>query len=77
MSLMVMNAVTLLWEVWLLIEQFDAVSSGTTTYFGQSESSVKQRSLAQRWPIVLSFLLEGRRRVGSGLMREDKTSIDI
>ncbi|KAL3050278.1 hypothetical protein OYC64_012336 [Pagothenia borchgrevinki] len=76
-SLMVMNAVTLLWEVWLLIEQFDAVSSGTTTYFGQSESSVKPRSLAQRWPIVLSFLLEGRRRVGSGLMREDKTSIDI
>ncbi|XP_063730197.1 palmitoyltransferase ZDHHC13 [Eleginops maclovinus] len=76
-SLLVMNALTLLWEVWLLIEQFDAVSSGTTTYFGQSESSARQRSLAQRWPIVLSFLLEGRRRVGSGQMREDKTSIDI
>uniref|UniRef100_A0A3Q0T0V3 Palmitoyltransferase n=1 Tax=Amphilophus citrinellus TaxID=61819 RepID=A0A3Q0T0V3_AMPCI len=60
--MMVMNALTLLWEVWLLIEQFDAVATGTTTYFRQCESAARQRSLAQRWVIALSFLLEGRRR---------------
>lgn len=75
--MMSMNALTLLWEVWLLTEQFDAVATGTTTYFRQCESSARQRSLGQRWVIVLSFLLEGRRRVGSGLTREDKTAIDI
>lgn len=75
--MMVMNGLTLLWEVWLLIEQFDAVATGTTTYFRQCESSARQRSLAQRWVIVLSFLLEGRRRVGSGQTREGKTAIDI
>ncbi|XP_074501817.1 uncharacterized protein LOC141773736 isoform X1 [Sebastes fasciatus] len=75
--MMVMNALTLLWEVWLLIEQFDAVATGTTTYFRQCESSVRQRSMGQRWVIVLSYLLEGRRRVGSSLAKEDTTSIDI
>ncbi|KAG8000089.1 putative protein S-acyltransferase 23, partial [Nibea albiflora] len=75
--MMIMNALTLLWEVWLLTEQFDAVATGTTTYFRQCESSARQRSLGQRWVIVLSFLLEGRRRVGSGQIREDKTAIDI
>lgn len=74
--MMIMNALTLLWEVWLLTEQFDAVATGTTNYFRQCESSARQRSLGQRWAIVLSFLLEGRRRVGSG-QREDKTAIDI
>uniref|UniRef100_A0A8C2WF01 Palmitoyltransferase n=1 Tax=Cyclopterus lumpus TaxID=8103 RepID=A0A8C2WF01_CYCLU len=75
--MMTMNALTLLWEVWLLIEQFDAVATGTSTYFRQCESSARQRSLAQRWVVVLSFLLEGRRRVGRAQIREDKTSIDI
>ncbi|XP_078129732.1 uncharacterized protein LOC144532697 [Sander vitreus] len=74
--MMVMNALTLLWEAWLLTEQFDAVATGTTTYFRQCESKARQRSLGQRWVKVLSFLLEGRRRVGSG-QKEDKTSIDI
>lgn len=76
-ALMVMNAMTLFWEVWLLIEQFDAVATGTTTYFRQCENVARQRSLGQRWATVLSFLLEGRRRVGSGQTREDKTAIDI
>lgn len=75
--MMVMNALTLLWEAWLLSEQFDAIATGTTTYFRQSTSSARQRSLGQRWVVVLSFLLEGRRRVGSGLTREDKIAIDI
>lgn len=75
--MMIMNGLTLLWEVWLLTEQFDAVASGTTTYFKQCESAARQRSLAQRWVIVLSFLMEGRRRVGSRQAREDKTAIDI
>ncbi|XP_068423550.1 putative ZDHHC-type palmitoyltransferase 6 isoform X2 [Clinocottus analis] len=72
-----MNSLTLIWEVWLLIEQFDAVATGTSTYFRQCESAARQRSLGQRWVIVLSFLLEGRRRVGRGQTREDKTAIDI
>lgn len=75
--MMCMNALTLLWEAWLLIEQFEAIATGTTTYFRQCESSARQRSLVQRWVIVLSFLLDGRRRVGSGQTREDKTAIDI
>uniref|UniRef100_A0AAQ4QZ55 Palmitoyltransferase n=1 Tax=Gasterosteus aculeatus aculeatus TaxID=481459 RepID=A0AAQ4QZ55_GASAC len=75
--MVVMNALTLLWEVWLLIEQFDAVATGTTTYFRQCESSARQRSLGQRWVIVLSYLLEGRRRVGRGQLRADKAAIDI
>lgn len=75
--LMSMNALTLLWEAWLLTEQFDAVATGTTTYFRQCESSARQRSLGQRWVIVLLFLLEGRRRLGSRLTTEDKTAIDV
>ncbi|XP_044229524.1 putative ZDHHC-type palmitoyltransferase 6 isoform X1 [Thunnus albacares] len=75
--MMIMNALTLLWEVWLLTEQFDAVAMGTTTYFRHCENSVRQRSLGQRWVTVLSFLLEGRRRVGGIHTREDKTAIDI
>ncbi|KAM7408784.1 hypothetical protein PAMA_002488 [Pampus argenteus] len=78
MVMMIMNTLTLLWEVWLLTEQFDAVAMGTTTYFRYCENStVRQRSRVQRWVTVLSFLLEGRRRVGSGHTREDKTAIDI
>ncbi|XP_029306425.1 palmitoyltransferase akr1 [Cottoperca gobio] len=75
--MIVMNSLTLLWEVWLLIEQFDAIATGTTTYFRQCESSARQRSLAQRWVLVLSFLLEGQRLVGIKQTREDKTAIDI
>lgn len=75
--MMIMNGLTLIWEVWLLTEQFDAVATGTTTYFKQCESTARQQSLAQRWVIVLSFLMEGRRRVGSRQAREDKTAIDI
>ncbi|XP_031735044.1 putative ZDHHC-type palmitoyltransferase 6 [Anarrhichthys ocellatus] len=72
-----MNGLTVFWEVWLLVEQFESVATGTTTYFRQCESSARQRSVGQRWAIVLSFLLEGRRRVGRGQSREDKTAIDI
>lgn len=77
MVMMVLNALTLLWELWLLTEQFDAIAMGTTTYFRQCERSAQQRSLVQRWAIVLSFLLEGRRRVGRGQTRVDKAAIDI
>ncbi|KAM9727650.1 uncharacterized protein ACNS7B_018089 isoform 2-T2 [Menidia menidia] len=75
--MMVMNALTLLWEVWLLTEQFDAIATGTTTYFRQCDSSVRQRSLGQRCVVVLSFLLDGRKWVGSRQTREDKPAIDI
>ncbi|KAM3863325.1 LOW QUALITY PROTEIN: uncharacterized protein ACN63O_013264 [Diretmus argenteus] len=75
--MMIMNVLTLLWELWLLTEQFDAIAMGTTTYFRQCETSARQRSLGQRWVTVLSFLLEGRRQVGWGQARKDKTAIDI
>ncbi|KAM6916613.1 uncharacterized protein FYW49_009613 [Xenentodon cancila] len=75
--MVIMNALTLLWEVLLLTEQFDAIATGTTTYFRHCESSARQRSLGQRWCVVLSFLLEGRRFVSSRQTREDKTSIEI
>lgn len=75
--MMVMNVLTLIWDVWLLTEQFDAIATGTTTYFRQCETSAQQRSITQRWVKVLSFLLDGRRWVGSGKTRVDKTAIDI
>uniref|UniRef100_A0A1A7WRM9 Palmitoyltransferase n=1 Tax=Iconisemion striatum TaxID=60296 RepID=A0A1A7WRM9_9TELE len=76
-AMMIMNALTLLWEAWLLIEQFDAVAMGTTTYFRQCESSARQRSLGQRCVVVAAFVLEGRRSVSSRQNREDKTTVDI
>lgn len=75
--LMSANALTLLWDAWLLMEQFDAIATGTTTYFRQCESSARQRSRGQRWVTVALFLLEGQRRVGSRQMREDKAAINI
>uniref|UniRef100_A0A3P8VBS8 Palmitoyltransferase n=1 Tax=Cynoglossus semilaevis TaxID=244447 RepID=A0A3P8VBS8_CYNSE len=57
--MMVMNVLTLLWEVWLLTEQFEAVSTGGTTYFRRCESSDRRRSLWQRSLVFLSFLLDG------------------
>ncbi|KAM4598902.1 uncharacterized protein V3H82_012954 [Fundulus diaphanus] len=76
-ALMVMNGLTLLWEAWLLTDQFDAIAARTTTYFRHIEGDARQRSLGQRWLVVAAFLLEGRRSVGSRQISEDKTSIDI
>ncbi|XP_008427938.1 putative ZDHHC-type palmitoyltransferase 6 [Poecilia reticulata] len=76
-ALIIMNALTLLWEVWLLTEQFDAIAARTTTYFRHSEGTAQQRSLGQRLAVVAAFLLEGRRSVGGGQITEDKTAIDI
>lgn len=77
MALIIMNALTLLWEVWLLTEQFDAIGARTTTYFRHSEGTAQQRSLGQRLVVVAAFLLEGRRSVGGRQITEDKTAIDI
>lgn len=77
MALIIMNALTLLWEVWLLTEQFDAIAARTTTYFRHSEGTAQQRSLGHRLAVVAAFLLEGRRSVGVGQITEDKTAIDI
>ncbi|XP_035255848.1 palmitoyltransferase ZDHHC13 [Anguilla anguilla] len=54
-----MNALTFAWECWLLAEQFEAVSMGTTTYFKRGGRS--QRPLWRRWRTAVSFLLEGKR----------------
>lgn len=76
-ALMVMNALTLLWEVWLLSEQFDAIATGTTTYFRHFDAPAGRRPLGQRWVTVLTFLLEGRRCVSRGPGGGDQTAIDI
>lgn len=76
-ALMSMNALTLLWEAWLLSEQLEAVATGTTTYFRQCEGSPRPRSLAQRLAVLLRFLLDGRRRVGRREMGENKSAVDI
>jgi len=73
-----MNALTLVWEAWLLSEQFDAVAAGTTTYFRQCEAEAgKPRPLGQRWAAIFSFLLEGRRAVARRQGGADEMSIDI
>ncbi|XP_076022795.1 uncharacterized protein LOC143013156 [Genypterus blacodes] len=72
-----LNVLTLLWELWLITEQFDAISAGSTTYFRQCETVAVQKSLGQRCLTVLVFLLEGRRQVGKGQTRVDKSSIDV
>ncbi|XP_035609745.1 uncharacterized protein si:ch211-223a10.1 isoform X2 [Oncorhynchus keta] len=74
-TLTIMNALTILWEAWLLTEQFDAIAMGTTTYF-KPTCETRQRSLGHRWTTVLTFLLEGRRRLDYG-QTEDNISIDI
>ncbi|XP_061766233.1 uncharacterized protein si:ch211-223a10.1 [Nerophis ophidion] len=76
-SMVVMNAITLLWEAWLLTEQFDAIAMGTTTYFIHLENVRRRRPLGQRWISVLAFLLEGRRRVVGPCTQHDKAAIDV
>ncbi|XP_062375308.1 putative ZDHHC-type palmitoyltransferase 6 isoform X2 [Sardina pilchardus] len=56
--LCVLNALTLLWELWLLNEQFQVVAMGTTTYFRRAPAVALSRK--ERWRNVLFFLLEGR-----------------
>ncbi|KAK1791657.1 hypothetical protein P4O66_013655, partial [Electrophorus voltai] len=54
--LLLLNMLTLLWEVWLLSEQFEAISTGTTTYFRQCHR--KQPSWSKRLATFLTFLIE-------------------
>ncbi|XP_076831015.1 palmitoyltransferase ZDHHC13 isoform X2 [Brachyhypopomus gauderio] len=58
--LLLLNVLTLLWEVWLLSEQVEAISSGTTTYFRQCRC--KELSWKKRLATFLTFLFEGRSR---------------
>ncbi|KAI1894300.1 hypothetical protein AGOR_G00114400 [Albula goreensis] len=69
--MLIMNFFTVIWECWLLTEQFEAISMGTTTYFKRCESV--RRPLWQRWGTVLSFLLEGKRTTS----RQRRSSIAI
>ncbi|XP_061692394.1 uncharacterized protein si:ch211-223a10.1 isoform X2 [Syngnathoides biaculeatus] len=73
----IMNAGTLLWEVWLLTEQLHAVAMATTTYFRYYGNVRRHRSLGQRWITVVTFLLEGRRQLDSGPTSDDNVPIDI
>ncbi|XP_062851277.1 uncharacterized protein si:ch211-223a10.1 [Trichomycterus rosablanca] len=56
--LLILNTFAFLWEAWLLSEQFDAVSTGTTMYFRQCRH--KKPSWGKRWATALSFLFEGK-----------------
>ncbi|XP_017579455.1 probable protein S-acyltransferase 23 isoform X1 [Pygocentrus nattereri] len=56
--LLLLNLLTLLWQAWLLSEQFDAISTGTTTYFRRSNS--KKPAWGKCLATVLSFLIEGK-----------------
>lgn len=76
-AIVVMNALILLWEVWLLIEQFHAIAIATTTYFRHCDDAGRHRSLGQRCAAVLMFLLEGRRRLGCRPTKDDRVMIDI
>ncbi|XP_019720166.1 probable protein S-acyltransferase 23 [Hippocampus comes] len=76
-AMVVMNALTLLWEVWLLTEQFHAIAIATTTYFRHCDDVRRHRSLGQRCAAVLMFLLEGRRRLGCRPTKDDRVMIDI
>lgn len=56
--LLIINALAVLWEIWLLSEQFSAISTGTTTYFRQCRH--KKSSWSKRVATVLWFLVEGK-----------------
>lgn len=56
--LLIINVFTVLWEIWLLSEQFRAISTGTTTYFRQCRH--KKSSWRKRVVTVLLFLVEGK-----------------
>ncbi|KAI5606307.1 palmitoyltransferase akr1-like isoform X1, partial [Silurus asotus] len=56
--LLVINALAVLWETWLLSEQCKTISTGTTTYFRQGRQ--KKTSFSKRVATVLLFLVEGK-----------------
>ncbi|KAB5581728.1 hypothetical protein PHYPO_G00179050 [Pangasianodon hypophthalmus] len=56
--LLIINALAMLWETWLLSEQFNAISTGTTMYFRQCPH--KKSSWSKRVATVLLFLVEGK-----------------
>ncbi|XP_059373337.1 uncharacterized protein LOC132110615 [Carassius carassius] len=58
--LTLLNIVSLIWVGWLLVEQLDAISMGTTTYFRRYDN--KGPSKRQRLGTILTFLVEGRTR---------------
>ncbi|XP_023679863.1 uncharacterized protein [Paramormyrops kingsleyae] len=58
LALSVMNFLTGLWETWLLKEQFQTLSMGTSTYFKHPPHP--QRPPRQRWASVISYLISGR-----------------
>lgn len=56
--LTLLNVLSMIWVSWLLGEQLDAISMGTTTYFKYNH---KRPSKRQRLATLISFLLEGKR----------------
>ncbi|XP_026079559.1 palmitoyltransferase AKR1 [Carassius auratus] len=58
--LTLLNFLSLTWVGWLLVEQLQAISMGTTTYFRRY--NLKGPSKRQQLGAILSFLLQGKRR---------------
>lgn len=58
LALSVMNFLTGLWETWLLKEQLQTLSMGTSTYFKHPPHP--QLPPRQRWASVISYLISGR-----------------
>ncbi|XP_041116948.1 putative ZDHHC-type palmitoyltransferase 6 [Polyodon spathula] len=58
--LAVMNILSLVWEGWLLMEQFEVVSVGTTIYF-KHETDAKRYTWRHRCRTFFTFLMGGRR----------------
>ncbi|XP_053477247.1 uncharacterized protein si:ch211-223a10.1 [Ictalurus furcatus] len=56
--LLIINALAVLWETWLLSEQFNAISTGSTMYFRQCHH--KKSSCSKRVATVVLFLVEGK-----------------
>ncbi|XP_060727369.1 uncharacterized protein si:ch211-223a10.1 [Tachysurus vachellii] len=68
--LLIINALAVLWETWLLSEQFNAISAGTTTYFRQCHH--KKSNWSKRMATVLLFLIEGK-----NFRSKNQNAIDI
>lgn len=66
----IINSLAVLWEIWLLSEQFSAISTGTTTYFRQCH--YKKSSWIKRVATVLWFLVEGK-----SFRSQNQNAVDI
>lgn len=68
--LLIISSLAVLWEIWLLSEQFSAISTGTTTYFRQCHYT--KSPWIKRVATVLCFLVEGK-----NFRSQNQNAVDI